>query len=479
MMQDQDRYVSPFSTRYASDEMQRLFSARHRAELWRRLWVLLAETERELGLPIAQEQIDEMKEHLTDIDFDAVASYEKELRHDVMAHIHAFADQCPKAAPIIHLGATSCYVGDNSDSLIIRDALSLVHARLIAVLRALRPFADRYKALPMLAYTHFQPAQPTTLGKRACLWMNDLVSDIRECEQLMAAHQPLGCKGTTGTQASFLDLFRGDWASVRKLDERIVQKMGFSASQPVSGQTYSRKWDGRVLSFLAQVGVTAHKFAADIRLLAHEKEVEEPFEARQVGSSAMPYKRNPMRCERMTGLTRHLILNAQNGLMTAAEQWLERTLDDSANRRISLSEGFLCADAVLSLFLNVASGLTVHEQVIHRHLMDELPFMATENLLMEAVRQGGDRQKLHEKIRVQSVLAGQRVKDEGKAPGLLEALAQDDDFPLTAGQIESLLDPALYTGCAEKQTEVFLSEIVDPILSAHGSEQAPAREIDL
>ncbi len=478
-MQDLDRYVSPFSTRYASDEMQFLFSARHRAELWRRLWVILAETEQELGLPITDRQIAEMKEHLTDIDFDQVAAYEKALRHDVMAHIHAFADQCPEAAPIIHLGATSCYVGDNSDSLIIRDALSLIHARLIAVLRALRSFAEQYKSLPVLAYTHFQPAQPTTLGKRACLWMNDLVSDIRECEQLMASHLPLGCKGTTGTQASFLELFQGDYALVRKLDDLIVRKMGFTASQPVAGQTYSRKWDGRVLSFLAQVGVTAHKFAADIRLLAHEKEVEEPFEAKQVGSSAMPYKRNPMRCERMAGLSRHLILNAQNGLMTAAEQWLERTLDDSANRRISLSEGFLCADAVLSLFLNVASGLTVHEKVVRRHLMDELPFMATENLLMEAVRQGGDRQKLHEKIRVQSVLAGQRVKDEGTAPGLLEALAEDDDFPLTADQIDSLLDPALYTGCACQQTEAFLAEVVDPMLASSASEQAPVREIDV
>ena len=478
-MQDQDRYISPFSTRYASDAMQKLFSARHKAELWRKLWVILAESERELGLPVTDSQIAEMKEHLTDIDFDAVASYEKALRHDVMAHIRAYADQCPLAAPIIHLGATSCYVGDNADSLIIRDALSLIRSRLAGVLGALRDFADRYKALPVLAYTHFQPAQPTTLGKRACLWMNDLISDIRECEHLEAVHQPLACKGTTGTQASFLELFDGDYDKVRRLDDMIVRKMGFSSSQPVSGQTYSRKWDGRVLSFLAQVGVTAHKFAADIRLLAHEKEVEEPFETKQVGSSAMPYKRNPMRCERMSGLSRQLIINAQNGMMTAAEQWLERTLDDSANRRISLSEGFLCADAVLSLFLNVAKGLVVHEKVIRRHLMDELPFMATENILMEAVRQGGDRQKLHEKIRVQSLLAGRRVKDEGAAPGLLEALAEDDDFPLTADQIQDLLDPALYTGCARQQTEAFLTENVDSLLAACQGEAAPAREIDV
>ena len=478
-MQELDRYVSPFSTRYASDEMQRLFSARHRAELWRKLWVILAESEMELGLPVTRQQVDELRAHLTDIDFDAAAAYEKTLRHDVMAHIHAYADQCPLAAPIIHLGATSCYVGDNADSLITQDALWLIHARLVGVIAALRDFAARWQSLPVLAYTHFQPAQPTTLGKRACLWLNDLISDLEECEHLMAAHRPLGCKGTTGTQASFLHLFNDDYESVRKLDETIVRKMGFTASQPVTGQTYSRKWDGRVLSFLAQVGVTAHKFAADIRLLAHEKEVEEPFEASQVGSSAMPYKRNPMRCERMSGLSRHLILNAENGLMTAAEQWLERTLDDSANRRLSLSEGFLCADAVLALFLNIASGLVVHEKVIRRHLTDELPFMATENLLMEAVQQGGDRQQLHERIRVQSMLAGRRVKDEGAPPALLEALAEDDAFPFTLSELQERLDPALYTGCAAQQTEAFLRDTVDPLLARCRNESAPVREIDL
>ncbi len=478
-MSELDTYVSPFSTRYSSREMQQLFSARHRAELWRRLWVLLAQTEMEMGLPVTQEQVDELKAHVTDIDFDKAAAYEKQLRHDVMAHIRAYADQCPLAAPIIHLGATSCYVGDNSDSLIQQDALRLIHARLVAVLRALRGFAWQYRALPVLAYTHFQPAQPTTLGKRASLWMNDLLSDIEECEHLMAVHRPLGCKGTTGTQASFLELFHGDAEKARLLDEAIVRKMGFDAVQPVTGQTYSRKWDGRVLSFLAQVGVTAHKFAADLRLLAHEKEVEEPFEQKQVGSSAMPYKRNPMRAERMSALSRHLILNAENGLMTAAEQWLERTLDDSANRRIALSEGFLCADAVLSLFLNVASGLTVHEKVIEKHLREELPFMATENLLMEAVEQGGDRQKLHEKIRVQALQAGRRVKDEGQPPALLEALAQDPDFPLTMDEIGRRLDPALYTGCAREQTERFILHEVDPLLARCAQEEAAVQPIDL
>ena len=477
-MQEPEGYVSPFSTRYASRDMQRLFSARCRAELWRKLWIILAQSEMELGLPVTQEQVDELKAHQADIDFDLAARYEKELRHDVMAHIRAYADQCPKAAPIIHLGATSCYVGDNADSMIVRDALLLIRGRLAAVLEALRDFALRYKSLPVLAYTHFQPAQPTTLGKRACLWMYDLMTDIEECEALLSVQRPLGCKGTTGTQASFLSLFDGDVQKVRRLDETVVRAMGFSEGQPVSGQTYSRKWDGRVLSFLSQVGVTAHKFAADIRLLAHDKEVEEPFEASQVGSSAMPYKRNPMRCERIAGLSRHLILNAQNALMTAAEQWLERSLDDSANRRISLSESFLCADAVLALFLNVASGLVVHEKVIAGRLRAELPFMATEDLLMEAVRLGGDRQKLHEKIRLASLRAGQRVKDEGLPPGLLEELAQDPDFPLSMDEITQKLDPALYTGCAAQQTEAFIRERIDPILT-RVKDQPPVSEITL
>ncbi|MBQ8081188.1 MAG: adenylosuccinate lyase [Clostridia bacterium] len=479
MTQEQDRYISPFSTRYASDEMQGLFSARHRAELWRRLWIILAESEMELGLPVTKAQVEELKAHATDIDFERQAQYEKELRHDVMSHIRTYADQCPLAAPIIHLGATSCYVGDNSDILIIRDALLLVRARLIEALRALYAFAERYADLPTLAYTHFQPAQPTTVGKRATLWMNDLVLDIEACEQLLSTLRPLGCKGTTGTQASFLELFDGDYEKVKALDQRICRKMGFTGGVPVSGQTYSRKTDAQVLSLLAQIGVSAHKFAADVRLLAHEKELEEPFEKQQVGSSAMAYKRNPMRCERMTALSRYLIANVQNGYMTAAEQWLERTLDDSANRRVSLSEGFLCADAVLALYLNVASGLVVNERVIERNLRDELPFMATENLLMDAVRAGGDRQKLHEKIRRYSLEASRRIKQEGQPGDLLEALAADPDFPLTQERIDSLLRPELYIGCAGAQTRDFLRETVAPLLAKYQDLQVKEKTIEV
>ena len=479
MTQEQDRYISPFSTRYASDEMQGLFSARHRAELWRRLWIILAESEMELGLPVTKAQVEELKAHATDIDFERQAQYEKELRHDVMSHIRTYADQCPLAAPIIHLGATSCYVGDNSDILIIRDALLLVRARLIEALRALYAFAERYADLPTLAYTHFQPAQPTTVGKRATLWMNDLVLDIEACEQLLSTLRPLGCKCTTGTQASFLELFDGDYEKVKALDQRICRKMGFTGGVPVSGQTYSRKTDAQVLSLLAQIGVSAHKFAADVRLLAHEKELEEPFEKQQVGSSAMAYKRNPMRCERMTALSRYLIANVQNGYMTAAEQWLERTLDDSANRRVSLSEGFLCADAVLALYLNVASGLVVNERVIERNLRDELPFMATENLLMDAVRAGGDRQKLHEKIRRYSLEASRRIKQEGLPGDLLEALAADPDFPLTQERIDSLLRPELYIGCAGAQTRDFLRETVAPLLAKYQDLQVKEKTIEV
>ena len=479
MTQEQDRYISPFSTRYASDEMQGLFSARPRAERWRRLWIILAESEMELGLPVTKAQVEELKAHATDIDFERQAQYEKELRHDVMSHIRTYADQCPLAAPIIHLGATSCYVGDNSDILIIRDALLLVRARLIEALRALYAFAERYADLPTLAYTHFQPAQPTTVGKRATLWMNDLVLDIEACEQLLSTLRPLGCKGTTGTQASFLELFDGDYEKVKALDQRICRKMGFTGGVPVSGQTYSRKTDAQVLSLLAQIGVSAHKFAADVRLLAHEKELEEPFEKQQVGSSAMAYKRNPMRCERMTALSRYLIANVQNGYMTAAEQWLERTLDDSANRRVSLSEGFLCADAVLALYLNVASGLVVNERVIERNLRDELPFMATENLLMDAVRAGGDRQKLHEKIRRYSLEASRRIKQEGQPGDLLEALAADPDFPLTQERIDSLLRPELYIGCAGAQTRDFLRETVAPLLAKYQDLQVKEKTIEV
>ena len=478
-MTEMDRYVSPFSTRYASDEMQALFSARHKAELWRGLWVILAQTEMELGLPITSAQVEELKAHERDIDFEKAAAYEKKLRHDVMAHIRTYADACPLAAPIIHLGATSCYVDDNADTLIMRDALRLILSRLVAVIRALSGFAKKYAALPTLAYTHFQPAQPTTVGKRAALWLNDLAQDVSECEFLLATLKPLGCKGTTGTQASFLELFDGDYGKVRALDAGICEKMGFACAVPVSGQTYSRKTDARVLSFLSQVAQSAHKFSTDIRLLAHEKEVEEPFESAQVGSSAMAYKRNPMRCERMAGLARYLIANEQNGAMTAAEQWLERTLDDSANRRFSIAEGFLCADAVLSLYLNVASGLTVNEKVIERHLREELPFMITENILMDAVKAGGDRQALHEKIRVHSMAAGARVKQEGKPCDLLERIAGDPAFHTTLESLEKRMNPSLYTGCAERQTMDFLNGDIAALLKKYEHCEAKPKEISL
>ena len=476
-MTDMDRYQSPFSTRYASDEMQALFSARHKAVLWRRLWVILAQSEMELGLPVTKAQVEELEQHIEDIDFDKAAAYEKTLRHDVMAHIRTYADQCPTAAPIIHLGATSCYVGDNADVLILRDALKLLQGRLVEIVRMLAAFADKYADTPCLAYTHFQPAQPTTVGKRATLWLNDLMLDLEECEFVLSTLRPLGCKGTTGTQASFLELFDGDFEKVKRLDALICEKMGFAAAVPVSGQTYSRKTDARALNFLAQIAQSAHKFSTDIRLLAHEKEIEEPFEKTQVGSSAMAYKRNPMRCERMAGLCRHLIANAQNGAMTTAEQWLERTLDDSANSRISIAEGFLCADAVLSLYLNVASGLVVHEKVIEKHLREELPFMATENILMDAVKAGGDRQKLHERIRVHSMAAGARVKDEGKPCDLLERIADDDQFPMTMTELNDRLRPALYTGCAPMQTRDYLAHTIAPALEKYADCTVKAKEI--
>lgn len=477
MPQDSSRYLSPFSTRYASDEMQFLFSAQNKFSLWRKLWVILAEEEMALGLPIAQAQIDEMKRHIDDIDFDAAAAYEKKLRHDVMAHIHAWGDQCPSARPIIHLGATSCFVGDNADVMILRDALRLIRGRLIAVIRALRGFAEKYAGMPCLGYTHFQPAQPTTVGKRAALWLNDLMLDVEEISFCIDTLKPLGCKGTTGTQASFLELFRGDYEKVRQLDEGIAKKMGFAAAVPVSGQTYSRKTDARILNALAQIAQSAHKFANDVRLLAHDKEIEEPFEKNQIGSSAMAYKRNPMRCERMTGLCRFLMSNAQNGALTAAEQWLERTLDDSANRRLALSEGFLCCDAVLSLYLNIASGLVVYDKMIEKHLREELPFMATENILMDAVAKGGDRQTLHEHIRVHSMEAAKQVKMAGKENDLIARIAADPAFAADEGDLERALSPENYIGCAEMQTREYLRTVVDPLLTRYADDNVEAQDI--
>ena len=479
MPENYEGYLSPFSTRYASKEMQYLFSAQNKFSLWRRLWIILAESEQALGLPITDDQIAEMKAHQNDIDFDAAAAYEKKLRHDVMAHIHAWGDQCPTARPIIHLGATSCYVGDNADVLILRDALKLIRARLVAVIKALAQFAEDHAAQPCLAFTHFQSAQPTTVGKRATLWLNDLTLDLEEIDFCLSTLKPLGCKGTTGTQASFLELFHGDFEKVKKLDSLISEKMGFAAAVPVSGQTYSRKTDSRVLNALSQIGQSAHKFANDIRLLAHKKEIEEPFEKNQIGSSAMAYKRNPMRSERMTALSRFLISNAQNGAMTAAEQWFERTLDDSANRRLSLAEGFLCADAILSLYLNIASGLVVYDKVIEKHLREELPFMATENILMDAVERGGDRQELHEHIRVHSIAAANAVKMEGKPCDLLSRIAADPAFQADEEALERTLLPENYIGCAAMQTIEYLDTVIFPLLTANEGSEVNAQEINV
>ncbi len=455
-MSEEMKYQSPFSQRYASAAMQALFSERHKVLLWRKLWIWLAEAERELGLHITQEQIDQMEQHLETVDAAAAQRYEKELRHDVMAQVHAFGDLCPQARPIIHLGATSCYVGDNADILIMRDAMVLVRARLVEVARALYAFADKYKAMPQLGFTHFQPAQPVTVGKRATLWLQDVLSDLEEVDRFIKDLRPLGSKGTTGTQASFLELFEGDYDKVRALDVMISRSMGFEKPVAVSGQTYSRKLDARALGVLAQIGQTAHKFSNDIRLLANLKEIEEPFEKHQIGSSAMAYKRNPMRSERMAALSRLLINNQQNAAMTAAEQWLERTLDDSANRRIALAEGFLAADGLLTLFLNVASGMVVYPRMIEKRLREELPFMATENIMMQAVKRGGDRQELHERIRVHSHAAGAQVKQHGKPNDLLERIAQDDTFGMSLQELEAALTPEHYIGCAAMQVDDYL-----------------------
>ena len=479
MGQDNAGYLSPFSTRYASKEMQYLFSAQNKFSLWRKLWIILAESEQALGLPIADGQIAEMRAHIDDIDFDRAAEYEKKLRHDVMAHIHAWGEQCPAARPIIHLGATSCYVGDNADVMIIRDALKLIRGRLLQVIRALASFAEERAGQPCLAFTHFQSAQPTTVGKRAALWLNDLTLDLEEIDFCLSTLKPLGCKGTTGTQASFLELFNGDFEKVKRLDALISEKMGFAAAVPVSGQTYSRKTDSRVLNALSQIGQSAHKFANDIRLLAHKKEIEEPFEKNQIGSSAMAYKRNPMRSERMTALSRFLIANAQNGAMTAAEQWFERTLDDSANRRLSLAEGFLCADAVLSLYLNIASGLVVYDKVIEKHLREELPFMATENILMDAVAKGGDRQELHEHIRVHSMAAANAVKMEGRECDLLSRIAADPAFQADEAALEAALKPENYIGCAAMQTREYLDRVIRPLLDRNPDAGVKAQEINV
>ncbi len=459
-----ERYQSPLSERYASKEMQYIFSPDMKFRTWRRLWIALAEAEQELGLSITDEQIEEMRAHRDDINYDEAREREKVVRHDVMSHVYAFGLQCPKAKPIIHLGATSCYVGDNTDIIVMREALGLVRAKLVNVIKQLSGFAEKYKDLPTLAFTHFQPAQPTTVGKRATLWIQDLLMDLQDLEYVMGTLKLLGSKGTTGTQASFLELFDQDYAKVRRLDSLIAEKMGFEGCYPVSGQTYSRKVDARVLNVLSGIAVTAHKMSNDIRLLQHLKEVEEPFEKTQIGSSAMAYKRNPMRSERIASLSRYVMTDALNPAITASVQWFERTLDDSANKRLSIPEAFLAVDGILDLCLNVTDGLKVYPKVIEKHLRAELPFMATENIMMDAVKAGGDRQELHEKIRKLSMEAGRIVKEEGGDNPLLDWIAEDPAFGMTPEKLAAATEPSRYTGCAPMQTEDFIKNEVAPVL---------------
>lgn len=461
------RYETPFSSRYASPEMQYLFSPDNKFRTWRRLWIALAEAERELGLPITEEQIAEMKAHAEDINYDVAAAREKEVRHDVMAHVYAYGQQCPSARGIIHLGATSCYVGDNTDLIIQYEALRLILKKLVNAVALLSRFADQYKSLPTLAFTHFQPAQPTTVGKRASLWLQEFLMDIDEVEYRIKGAKLLGSKGTTGTQASFLELFEGDHEKCRALDRMIAKKMGFKDCFAVSGQTYPRKLDAMLLSTLSGIAQSAAKFSNDIRLLQHMKEIEEPFEKNQIGSSAMAYKRNPMRSERIAALARYVIADALNPAMTASAQWLERTLDDSANKRISVSEAFLAVDAILSLVINVVDGLVVNTAVIERNLRRELPFMATENIMMDCVKRGGDRQELHERIRVHSMESARRVKQGDGVNDLLERIAGDPSFGVTLRQLEDMLNPSAYVGRAPEQTDEFLKEQVGPVLERY------------
>ena len=463
-MSQYDKYVSPLSERYASKEMQYIFSPDMKFKTWRKLWIALAETEKELGLPITQEQIDELKAHAEDINYDVAKAREKEVRHDVMSHVYAYGVQCPKAKGIIHLGATSCYVGDNTDLIIMTEGLKLVRKKVLNVLAELAKFADRYKDQPTLAFTHFQPAQPTTVGKRATLWMMELKLDLDDLDYLIGSMRLLGSKGTTGTQASFLELFDGDHEKCRRLDERIAEKMGFAGCYPVSGQTYSRKIDSRVISVLAGIAQSAHKFSNDIRLLQHLKEVEEPFEKHQIGSSAMAYKRNPMRSERIASLCNYVMSDMMNPMMVASTQWFERTLDDSANKRLSIPEGFLAIDGILDLYLNVVDGLVVYPKVIEKHLMAELPFMATENIMMDAVKKGGDRQELHERIRELSMEAGKRVKEEGLDNNLLSLIAQEPMFMTNEEELAATMDPSRYVGCAPEQVTRFLKDVIGPVL---------------
>ena len=474
-----DVYTSPLSERYASKEMQYIFSQDMKFRTWRKLWIALAETEKELGLDITQEQIDELKAHADDINYDVAKAREKEVRHDVMSHVYAYGVQCPKAKGIIHLGATSCYVGDNTDIIIMTEALKLVKKKLVNVIAELASFADKYKAQPTLAFTHFQPAQPTTVGKRATLWLQEFYLDLEDLNYVLSTMKLLGCKGTTGTQASFLELFDGDQEKIDKIDPMIAEKMGFKDCFPVSGQTYSRKVDTRVANILAGIAASAHKMSNDIRLLQHLKEVEEPFEKSQIGSSAMAYKRNPMRSERIASLSRYVMIDALNPAITSATQWFERTLDDSANKRLSIPEGFLAIDGILDLCLNVVDGLVVYPKVIEKHMMSELPFMATENIMMDAVKAGGDRQELHERIRELSMEAGKTVKVEGKDNNLLELIAADPAFNLSLDDLKKSMDPAKYVGRSKEQVESFLTKVIAPVLEENKAMLGVKAEINV
>lgn len=460
-------YESPLNTRYASDEMKEIFSPDRKFKTWRRLWIALAKSEKALGLSITDEQIAEMEKFKDDINYDVAKKREKEVRHDVMSHVYAYGVQCPKAKAIIHLGATSCYVGDNTDIIIMTEGLKLIRKKLVNVIYRLKIFADEYKNLPTLGFTHFQPAQLTTVGKRACLWIQELLMDLEDVEYQLSKAKLLGSKGTTGTQASFLELFDGDHEKVKKLDEMITEEMGFDAYFPVSGQTYSRKLDSQFLNVLSSIAQSAYKFSNDLRLLQHLKEVEEPFEKSQIGSSAMAYKRNPMRSERISSLARYVIANSINPAITASTQWFERTLDDSANKRISVPESFLAVDAILNIYLNVAAGMVVYPKVIEQHILKELPFMATENIMMQAVKNGGDRQELHEKIRIHSMAAARVVKEEGKENDLIERIVKDESFNLNLDDINAVLKPENFIGRAKEQTEEFLKAYVSPVLDKY------------
>ena len=472
-------YESPLSSRYCDKEMKYIFSPDMKFRTWRKLWIALAETEMELGLPITQEQIDELKANADNINYSVAEEREKLVRHDVMSHVYAYGVQCPKAKGIIHLGATSCYVGDNTDIIIMTEALKLIRNKLVTVIRNLSAFADKYKSLPTLGFTHFQPAQPTTVGKRATLWIQDLLMDLEDVEYQLSKAKLLGSKGTTGTQASFLELFEGDHEKCRQLDKKIAEKMGYNGCFAVSGQTYSRKLDSQFLAVLSGIAQSASKFSNDIRLLQHLKEVEEPFEKNQIGSSAMAYKRNPMRSERITSLSRYVMCDVLNPAITAATQWFERTLDDSANKRISVAEAFLGVDAILNLYANVADGLVVYEKVIEQRLRKELPFMATENIMMDAVKRGADRQVLHERIRVHSMAASKVIKEEGGENDLLERIAADDAFGVTLDELKSIISPEKYVGRAPQQTEEFLNEVVRPALEPYSSIATEQAEINV